>query len=635
MKKEIQKFDKFIKKETKNELTAFDETFEIFIELINPEISANQQNLVDRMGAYIEFDSVERIQTFFDHYFGYQNKMIEHVESSFNFSSEKEFTSFMGDWAKNLLQTIAKENRVMDVIDNIYYLYESVAEMYGIDLMKDPEESRDEMLRAFGSEEVADMFTLMIVLVYEIEDSNDKDEEALQGLVELMISFCIAMNQIRKLKYEENQNTKALHDQFGGVANQPSYKAGRNDPCPCGSGKKYKKCCLNKEKTPFESIKSSEPEPPLEPLRDTEVTEFYAVWSRFMAFVGKEYSAMNNIRYKVIYEKDNKGKFLLKEAAIKDSYYLRLREFLVDNFQELIANYIATKKISTYNIGILNILKVKHLYSDFYAIEKFSNGNAIFWDSKNDNSYYVYGGYDKLSRMLSPDNQPFGTLLLSYEGRIICDGVIGHYNMSVGAGMQSLIAESYDKARKDLKFDLDYAQEADKEVYQLKISIKGAKPPVWRRVLVDSSVSFYGLHNIIQVLFGWMDCHLHEFKATGGRYADKESLEESTSWGESVKDESLFSIDHELVNEKDKISYIYDFGDDWQHTIELEKILPYDSDAHYPLCTGGRGDSFGEDSGGVYQFGVEEGWTGRETFDKKIINGIFGVDRLIQKPKQP
>ena len=23
-------------------------------------------------------------------------------------------------------------------------------------------------------------------------------------------------------------------------------KVGRNDPCPCGSGKKYKKCCLNK-----------------------------------------------------------------------------------------------------------------------------------------------------------------------------------------------------------------------------------------------------------------------------------------------------------------------------------------------------------------------------------------------------
>jgi hypothetical protein len=34
----------------------------------------------------------------------------------------------------------------------------------------------------------------------------------------------------------------SLHDTFPGV----SKKLGRNDPCPCGSGKKYKKCCLAK-----------------------------------------------------------------------------------------------------------------------------------------------------------------------------------------------------------------------------------------------------------------------------------------------------------------------------------------------------------------------------------------------------
>jgi preprotein translocase subunit SecA len=27
---------------------------------------------------------------------------------------------------------------------------------------------------------------------------------------------------------------------------RPGHKIGRNDPCPCGSGKKYKKCCLAK-----------------------------------------------------------------------------------------------------------------------------------------------------------------------------------------------------------------------------------------------------------------------------------------------------------------------------------------------------------------------------------------------------
>lgn len=625
MKKEIQKFDTFIKKETENSITAFDETIEIFIELINPTVSANQQSLMDRMGEYIEFNSVEEIQTFFDNYFGYQNKIIEYIEGSLTLSMEKDFATVIGEWAKNLLQTMPKEDRTMDVVDSVYYLYESVAEMYDVDLMKNPENSRDAMLIAFGSEEIADMFAFMIIIAYEIEDSESEDEGELQRLVELMISFSIAMNQIRKQRYEERENKNALQNSFGGAVNQPGYNVGRNDPCPCGSGKKYKKCCLNKQKTPFEILKSSEPIPPLSLLKDIEVTEFYSVWSRFMAFVGKEYCAMNSDRYQAIYEKDNKGKFLLKEHAVKDGYYLKLREFLVNNFYELIANYISRKKISTYNVGILNILKVKHLCSDFYAMEKFANGNAVFWDSKNDKCYYVYRGYDKLSQLLSPDNEPFEALLLSYEGRIICDGVMGHYNMSVGSGMQALIAESYTKARQDLKFDLDEVKEMDKGIYQLKISIKGAKPPVWRRVLVESSSSFYALHNIIQTLFEWMECHLHEFKTTGGTYADKQSIEDSFSWGERVKDESLFSIDHELVKEKDKISYVYDFGDNWQHTILLEKILPPEDNAQYPVCIGGRGDSFGEDSGGVYQFGADEAWTGREPFDKKKINSMFGI----------
>ena len=624
MKKEIQKFDTFIKKETKNAITAFDETIEIFIELINPTISANQQTLMDRMGEIIEFNSVEEIQTFFNNYFGYQNKIIEYIENSLMLSSEKDFSAFIGEWAKNLLQTMPKEDRTMDVIDSVYYLYESVAEMYNVDLMKNSENSRDEMLRAFGSEEVADMFIFMIIIAYEIEESEKADEGELQRLVELMISFSIAMNQIRKQRYEERQNKNALQNSFGGAVNQPDYNVGRNDPCPCGSGKKYKKCCLNKQETHFEILKSSEPTPPLSLLEDTKVTEFYAVWSRFMVFVGNEFCAMNNYRYQAIYGKD-KGKFFLKENAMKDGYYLKLREFLVENFQELISNYISKKKISIYNVGILNMLKAKHLHSNFYAMEKFANGNAVFWDSKNDKCYYVYRGYDKLSQLLPPDNKPFEALLLSYEGRIICDGVMGHYNMSIGSEMQALIVESYEKARQDLKFRLDDVKEMEKEIYQLKISIKGAKPPVWRRVLVESSTSFYALHNIIQTLFGWMECHLHEFNASGGKYADKESIEESFSWGESAKDESLFSIDHELVTEKDKMEYVYDFGDDWKHIIVLEKILPFEDDRQYPVCVGGRGDSFGEDSGGVYQFGEDEAWTDRETFDKKKINSMFGI----------
>jgi hypothetical protein len=38
-------------------------------------------------------------------------------------------------------------------------------------------------------------------------------------------------------------------------------EVGRNDPCPCGSGKKYKKCCAQKspmERRTFKPLKASE-----------------------------------------------------------------------------------------------------------------------------------------------------------------------------------------------------------------------------------------------------------------------------------------------------------------------------------------------------------------------------------------
>jgi hypothetical protein len=39
--------------------------------------------------------------------------------------------------------------------------------------------------------------------------------------------------------------TLSSHGDIGPLASLISPKVGRNDPCPCGSGKKYKKCCMN------------------------------------------------------------------------------------------------------------------------------------------------------------------------------------------------------------------------------------------------------------------------------------------------------------------------------------------------------------------------------------------------------
>ena len=48
-------------------------------------------------------------------------------------------------------------------------------------------------------------------------------------------------------KYKRNKEQGTLEKGAKVVPfKRNSPKVGRNEPCPCGSGKKYKKCCLNK-----------------------------------------------------------------------------------------------------------------------------------------------------------------------------------------------------------------------------------------------------------------------------------------------------------------------------------------------------------------------------------------------------
>ena len=57
-------------------------------------------------------------------------------------------------------------------------------------------------------------------------------------------------------------------------------------------------------------------------------------------------------------------------------------------------------------------------------------------------------------------------------------------------------------------------------VYQLKITLKHVKPPIWRRIQVKSDIPLKVLHRIIQQVIGWEDEHLHDFNIKGVSYGD-------------------------------------------------------------------------------------------------------------------
>ncbi|MCA9371456.1 plasmid pRiA4b ORF-3 family protein [Candidatus Woesebacteria bacterium] len=150
------------------------------------------------------------------------------------------------------------------------------------------------------------------------------------------------------------------------------------------------------------------------------------------------------------------------------------------------------------------------------------------------------------------------------------------------------------------------------QVYQLKVTLQDIRSPVWRRLLIPSNVTFWKLHIAIQDSFGWEDYHLHEFFV--GPAWDRNvthiaipNPEDDWGEGEEALDESKIRLDEFLSEDQPKLTYVYDFGDNWEHKIALEKVLPFNPEEVYPQIIAGKRACPWEDSGGIggYEYKIE------------------------------
>ena len=138
------------------------------------------------------------------------------------------------------------------------------------------------------------------------------------------------------------------------------------------------------------------------------------------------------------------------------------------------------------------------------------------------------------------------------------------------------------------------------EVYQIKVTLLGTSPPIWRRLLVPAEATLAQLHRVLQLAMGWDDDHLHEFSTGQRRFGPPEPGDFMGM--SSAEDEGKASLSSLLGRVGAKAKYTYDFGDSWEHGIVLEKRLAADPDTAYPVCTGGQLACPPEDCGGLPGF---------------------------------
>ena len=137
--------------------------------------------------------------------------------------------------------------------------------------------------------------------------------------------------------------------------------------------------------------------------------------------------------------------------------------------------------------------------------------------------------------------------------------------------------------------------------YQFKIQLKDiTKPPVWRRVIVPEKLTFDDFHLVIQALFGWGNYHLYQFSPTGYVSSPVIAIPSKDDWEKPEMNSMKTKLNKIFSQEKQTFNYIYDFGDDWNHKIVLEKLVP--DDIISPVCLAGKGACPPKDCGGAWAY---------------------------------
>lgn len=138
------------------------------------------------------------------------------------------------------------------------------------------------------------------------------------------------------------------------------------------------------------------------------------------------------------------------------------------------------------------------------------------------------------------------------------------------------------------------------QAVELKITLELTNHKVWRSVIVPWHINFQQLHTVLQIAFAWKDCHLHDFYIFDGdeSIVNLVCSEDAFDYPNNIP--MIMETDIQLsdyIPKYSRIKYNYDFGDDWQHKIEVQNMID-NYQQNYPVCVAGEGNAPPEDVGG-------------------------------------
>jgi hypothetical protein len=138
------------------------------------------------------------------------------------------------------------------------------------------------------------------------------------------------------------------------------------------------------------------------------------------------------------------------------------------------------------------------------------------------------------------------------------------------------------------------AVKAAAPVYQLRVELLDVEPTIWRRLLVPGSIRLHKLHVVLLWTMGWAGGHLHEFVIGHEHYGESDPYFDSEP---RLQREDRFTLAGALGRHM-WFTYLYDYGDGWEHRVSVEQVLPPDAAMKLPVCLAGANACPPEDVGG-------------------------------------
>lgn len=132
-------------------------------------------------------------------------------------------------------------------------------------------------------------------------------------------------------------------------------------------------------------------------------------------------------------------------------------------------------------------------------------------------------------------------------------------------------------------------------LYQLRIELKEVQPLVWRRLLVPENVTLAKLNSILYQAMGWHGGHLHEYVVGRMHYGIPDDDWPSP---EPVVDERRVRLNTLVEAGARRFTYLYDFGDNWEHTVKVEDLVIPPREGARIRCSAGENACPPEDVGG-------------------------------------